>query len=77
MVEKGEEADVIKMLHESMGMFSVFSHLTWAMSLLTRIPAGAKALTDHIKWTQSVLLKRKKVCTRVCRSSGIRLTLAD
>jgi cytochrome P450 len=60
MVEKGEEAHVIKLLHESMAMFSIFSHLTWAMNLITRVPAGAKVLVDHIKWTQSVLLNRKK-----------------
>lgn len=61
MVEKGEEADVIKLLHKSMEPLSVFGHLNWGLNLVTRTPAGAKALLDHIEWTANVLKERAKV----------------
>lgn len=61
MVEKGEEADVIKLLHESMEPLSIFGHINWALNLVTRTDAGAKALVDHINWTADVLKERSKV----------------
>lgn len=64
MVEKGEEADIIKLLHESMAPLSVFTHMTWSLNLMTRTTIGAKPLVDHMEWTLKVLQERKKVCTR-------------
>ncbi|CAO2656425.1 Nn.00g052280.m01.CDS01 [Neocucurbitaria sp. VM-36] len=61
MVEKGEEADVIKLLHESMSPLSIFGHITWGLNLATRTAAGAKALIEHIDWTSNVLKERQKV----------------
>jgi cytochrome P450 len=61
MVEKGEEADVIKLLHASMSPLSVFGHINWGLNLATRTSAGAKALLDHIDWTSNVLNERQKV----------------
>lgn len=61
MVEKGEEADVIKLLHESMEPLSIFGHISWALNLATRTDVGAKALVDHINWTADVLKERSKV----------------
>ncbi|KAL6707396.1 hypothetical protein ACN47E_004175 [Coniothyrium glycines] len=61
MLEKGEEADVIKLLHASMEPLSIFGHLTWGLNLITRTPAGAKALLDHIEWTANCLAERKKI----------------
>lgn len=63
MVEKGEEADVIKLLHASMEPLSIFGHLTWGLNLITRTSAGAKDLLKHIQWTADVLQERSKVCT--------------
>lgn len=62
MVEKGEEADVIKLLHASMSPLSVFGHINWGLNLATRTAAGAKALVEHIEWTSNVLAERSKVC---------------
>jgi cytochrome P450 len=61
MVEKGEEADVIKLLHEATGVLSIFSHIGWALNLASRTSAGAKPLLDHIKWSADVLKERVKV----------------
>jgi cytochrome P450 len=61
MVEKGEEDESIKLLHESMAMLSIFTHLLWAANLITSTAAGAKPLYDHIDWTYKVLQKRIKV----------------
>ncbi|KAF2851298.1 cytochrome P450 [Plenodomus tracheiphilus IPT5] len=61
MMEKGEEADVIKLLHASMEPLSIFGHLTWGLNLITRTAFGAKDLIKHIDWTAMVLEKRKKV----------------
>lgn len=77
MVEKGEEARVIKLLHDSTSVFSILSHLSWAMNLLTRTTFGAKALVDHINWTQSVLLERKKVKVANNFTSFTKLIFAD
>jgi cytochrome P450 len=61
MVEKGEEDEMIKLLHESMSPLSIFGHINWALNLATRTAAGAKALIDHIDWTSKVLEERVKV----------------
>ncbi|CBX98473.1 hypothetical protein LEMA_P098820.1 [Plenodomus lingam JN3] len=61
MMEKGEEADVIKLLHASMEPLSIFGHITWGLNLITRTPFGVKALLEHIEWTAMVLKERKKV----------------
>jgi hypothetical protein len=61
MVEKGEEADVIKLLHKSTGVLSIFGHIGWALNLALRTPAGAKPLTEHVKWSADVLKERVKV----------------
>lgn len=64
MVERGEEADVIKLLHESMSPLSVFGHINWGLNLATRTTAGAKPLLEHIDWTAKVLGERIKVSER-------------
>jgi hypothetical protein len=63
MVEKGEEADVIKLLHESTGVISIFAHIGWALNLASRTSAGAKPVLDHVKWSADVLKERVKVCS--------------
>jgi cytochrome P450 len=61
MVEKGEEDETIKLLHEAMAPLSIFTHLPWALNLITCTAAGAKPLYDHINWTRKVLQQRMKV----------------
>jgi cytochrome P450 len=61
MVENGEEADVIKLLHESTGVLSIFAHIGWALKLVSRTSAGAKPLVEHVKWSADVLKGRVKV----------------
>jgi hypothetical protein len=61
MVEKGEEDEMIKLLHESMAPLSIFGHVNWGLNLATRTAAGAKALVDHIDWTSKVMEERAKV----------------
>ncbi|KAH3910676.1 hypothetical protein HBH56_144800 [Parastagonospora nodorum] len=61
MVEKGEEDEMIKLLHESMSPLSIFGHLNWGLNLATRTAAGAKALIDHIDWTSKVMEERAKI----------------
>lgn len=61
MLEKGEEADIIKLLHASMAPLSVFGHVNWGLNLATRTNAGAKALLEHIEWTSNVLKERSKI----------------
>lgn len=62
MVEQGKEADVIKLLHESMEPLSIFGHLIWGINLLLKIvPGAAKQMVDHINWTAKVLEERVKV----------------
>jgi hypothetical protein len=61
MVEKGEEDESIRLLHESMAIMSIFTHLPWAANLITSTAAGAKPLYDHINWTYKVLQQRMKV----------------
>lgn len=60
MMEKGEEADVIKLLHESMEPLSVFGQISWGLNILIRTSIGTKALLSHIDWTANVLKERKK-----------------
>ncbi|KAF1837964.1 cytochrome P450 [Decorospora gaudefroyi] len=60
MVEKGEEADAIKLLHEATGILSILSHLSWALNLASRTSAGAKPLLDHMKWSAEILEERTK-----------------
>jgi cytochrome P450 len=61
MVEKGEEDATIKLLHESMAPISIFTHLAWAIDLITKTASGVKPLHDHINWTRKVLQQRLKV----------------
>jgi hypothetical protein len=71
MVDKGEEADEVKLLHESMAPLSVFGHINWGLNLATRTAAGAKALVDHIDWTSRVLEERAKVCMAAALLFGV------
>jgi cytochrome P450 len=73
MVEKGEEDDIIKLLHAGMEPFSIFGHIMWALNLATRTSAGGKALLDHVDWQYKVLRERVKVKMQDTRS----LTSAD
>ncbi|KAI8939307.1 hypothetical protein NX059_003097 [Plenodomus lindquistii] len=61
MMEKGEETDVIKLLHASMEPLSIFGQITWGLNLITRTAFGAKDLMKHIDWTAMVLKERKQV----------------
>jgi hypothetical protein len=67
MVEKGQEHELIKLLHDSMSPLSILNHINWAMNLALRTKLGAQALLDHINWTCVVLLERAKVrhCNQV------------
>ena len=88
MVEKGEEDDMIKLLHKSMEPVSVFAQIPWALNLITRTSAGAKPLVEHINWTLAVLKERKtvrktkdspksKTLTRIDRTTGERHNQLD
>jgi cytochrome P450 len=61
MVESGEEANVIKLLHDSQAPLSVLVHTSWAMRLIARTPIGSQPLFEHIDWSAKVLEERKKV----------------
>jgi len=61
MMERGEEADVIKLLHSSMAPLAIFGHMTWGLDLITRTAFGARDMIRHIEWTAMVLKERKKV----------------
>lgn len=61
MLEKGEEDDMIKLLHKSMEPISVFGQIPWALNLVTRTSAGAKPLIEHTNWTVAVLKERKAI----------------
>jgi cytochrome P450 len=61
MVEKGEEAPVIKLLHESQAPISIFAHISWAMRLISRTPIGSGPMFEHIAWSARLLEERKKV----------------
>lgn len=61
MMDKGKEDDIIKLLHESMSVLSVFSHISWALNLVGRTSAGAKPLLEHTDWSAKVLRERIKV----------------
>lgn len=61
LIEKGEETDFIKLLHEGMDPLSVFAHLPWSLNLAVRAGAGAKALVEHTEWSRKVLEERIKV----------------
>ncbi|EMD97546.1 hypothetical protein COCC4DRAFT_203974 [Bipolaris maydis ATCC 48331] len=60
LIEKGEETDFIKLLHEGMDPLSVFAHLPWSLNLAVRAGAGAKALVEHTEWSRKVLEERIK-----------------
>jgi hypothetical protein len=62
MIEKGEEDNVIKVLHDSQAPLSVLAHISWAMRLIARTPIGSGPLFEHIDWSNKVLEERKKVC---------------
>jgi cytochrome P450 len=61
MVESGEEANVIKLLHDSQAPLSVLVHTSWAMRLIARTPIGSQPLFEHIDWSAKVLEERKKI----------------
>jgi cytochrome P450 len=61
MVEKGEEDESIRLLHQSMAPLSVFTHLPWAFDLITRTAVGVKPLHAMIDWASGVLGERAKV----------------
>ena len=61
MINKGEEDALIKLLHESTGLMTIFSHIPWAMNLIMRTRAGAKPIREHMDWSQKVLEQRLKV----------------
>jgi cytochrome P450 len=63
MLKKGEEDEMIKLLHDSMTPLGTFGHITWGLNLATRTAAGAKALIDHTNWTHKVMEERIKVRT--------------
>jgi cytochrome P450 len=67
MVEKGEEDETIKLLHEAMAPLSIFTHLAWVVNLITKTAAGMKPLHDHINWTREVLQQRLKVGILISR----------
>ncbi|CAN9121715.1 unnamed protein product [Alternaria alternata] len=60
MVESGEEAHVIKLLHDSQAPLSVLAHISWAMRLIARTPIGSQPLFEHMDWSAKVLEERKK-----------------
>lgn len=61
MIDNGKEDALIKLLHESTGLLTVFSHVPWALNLVMRTSAGAKPLREHMEWSRKVLEQRMKV----------------
>ena len=61
MVEKGREDDIIKLLHDGMGILSVSLHIAWALTLALQTGVGAKAVHEHLEWSRKVLEQRIKV----------------
>jgi cytochrome P450 family 628 len=61
MLERGEEDDIIKLLHASMEPASTFGHINWATTLALRSGLGVKDMLKHMQWTADALKERKKV----------------
>lgn len=61
MLEKGEEAEVIKNLHGSMEGLGMFREILWFSNILSRLPYFQKTLRNFMKWAADVLKDRKKV----------------
>ncbi|KAF2444061.1 cytochrome P450 [Karstenula rhodostoma CBS 690.94] len=61
MLEKGEEDEMIELLHKSMAPLSIFGHIPWAINIITRTSLGAKDMITFIKLTQNILVERKKI----------------
>ncbi|KAF2734670.1 cytochrome P450 [Polyplosphaeria fusca] len=61
MLEKGEEDDMIKLLHKSMEPASIFGHLNWAVILALRSGLGVGDMLKHMAWTAEALKERKKI----------------
>lgn len=61
MVEKGQEDDQIKKLHQSMAPMSYLTHITWVEAIMLRTGFGAKDILDFMNWGSNVLRERKKV----------------
>ncbi|KAL5404942.1 hypothetical protein PMIN06_004993 [Paraphaeosphaeria minitans] len=61
MLEKGEEDEMIEMVHKSMANMSTFGHIPWAVGMMLRTSVGAKDLLTFMKVVQDVLIERKKI----------------
>jgi len=61
MLNKGEEDEIIKLMHQSMAPISIFGHVTWLIGVLLRTSVGAKDLLKFMGWTHDVLKRRKQV----------------
>lgn len=61
MMEKGEEDEMIALLHKSMAPMSIFGHLPWIVGIMLRTSFGAKDLLKFMGSVQEILIERKKV----------------
>lgn len=61
MLEKGQEDEMIALVHKSMAPMSVFGHIPWIFGILLRTSFGTKDLLRFMKLTQEILRERKKV----------------
>ncbi|KAF2122461.1 cytochrome P450 [Lophiotrema nucula] len=61
MLEKGKEDRLITLLHKSMAPVAVLGHLSWMLSVLTRVKIGLDDMFEFIAWTQTTLRERKKI----------------
>ncbi|KAJ4348230.1 uncharacterized protein N0V89_009602 [Didymosphaeria variabile] len=61
MLEKGEEDEMIELVHKSMAPLSIFGHIPWIVGIMLRTSFGAKDLLNFMKLTQDILMERKKI----------------
>lgn len=64
-LEKGEEHEATKPLHESMGLaYNVGATMPWLLSIIVRIPGASGAMEQFVKLCSHQLDEKKKVMTR-------------
>lgn len=61
MLEKGQEDEMIELVHKSMANMSTFAHIPWVIGMMLRTSVGAKDLLTFMGLVQDVLVERKKV----------------
>ena len=67
MLEKGKEHFTVKLLHEGMKAFGIFSSVPWALPMASKIPGAAEGYQRLIKYCDGVADAREKLrFSRIC-----------